>query len=154
MKSQCWITVLWYYRICCTSLPLTTRWSRFKCFSQKIESSRIYVGVSFFARSQNLHWKLKLIFVEQVLYMRTEVCDTFIQKGKEAGLSFAERRWLGNMVVSNLDKEAVHREFGLLPVVRRSHLLTGATIFNLSPSHATVLKNLNKSNCFQSIKSI
>jgi EEF1A N-terminal glycine/lysine methyltransferase len=44
------------------------------------------------------------------------VCNSFIEKGKEVGLIFAEildedegveKKWLGNMEVSNLDKEAL-----------------------------------------------
>lgn len=35
MKDRCWVTILWYYRIFCTSLALTTLWSpQSKCFSQ------------------------------------------------------------------------------------------------------------------------
>jgi len=60
----------------------------------KLESARIYVGAG--------------------SYTQTEICDTFIQKGKEGGLIFieildegVEKKWLGNMSVSNLDKEAL-----------------------------------------------
>lgn len=54
------------------------------------------------------------MLIKAGFYTRTEVCDAFIQKGEEAGLSFteildegSENKWLGNMTVSNLDKEAL-----------------------------------------------
>ena len=81
----------------------------------KIESARIYVGVSLFCWSLDSTMWAEWNHIHQAgYYTRTEVCDTFIQKGKEAGLSFTEildegfeNTWLGNMVVSNLDKEAL-----------------------------------------------